>query len=112
MNKATGKAITGLAYLRQRLADVFNTERGSLVGNRDYGSKLDDLVDRNIDNAFAMRAFARVAQAVLHEPNGLHDLKLKALTLSQSDDNTATISLKGIWNDQAVNVTAPLGIAS
>lgn len=111
MSKTTGQTVRDLAYLRQRFADAVMTERGELVGARDYGMRLDDLLDRNIDNDFAMRAFARVAEGIQHEPNGLADLKMQSFSLDVSADHAATVVIAGRWQRQDVTLRSPLMVA-
>lgn len=108
MNKQTGQTIRDLAYLRQRFQDAVMTERGELVGARDYGMRLDDLLDRNIDNDFATRAFARVAEGIQHEANGLTDVKMQSFSLDVGSDHTATVAIGVRWQRQDVTLRSPL----
>ena len=108
MNKNTGQAVRDLAYLRQRFEDAVMTERGELVGARDYGMRLDDLLDRNIDNDFAMRVFARVAEGIQHAPNGLTDLQMQSFGLDVDKEHTATVTIGGRWRRQDVTIRSPL----
>ena len=108
MHKTTGQTVRDLAYLRQRFEDAVMTERGELVGARDYGMRLDDLLDRNIDNDFAMRAFARVAEGIQHEANGLTDVKIQSFSLDVGSDHTATVVIGARWQRQDVTLRSPL----
>ena len=112
MNKKTGQVVRDLAYLRQRFADAVMTERGELVGARDYGMRLDDLLDRNMDAEFAMKVFARLAEGIKHEPNGLFDLTLQRFTLQVGKDNTATVTITARWQKRDVTLQAPLRTAA
>ena len=108
MNKTTGQTVRDLAYLRQRFEDAVMTERGELVGARDYGMRLDDLLDRNIDNDFAMRAFARVAEGIQHEANGLTDVKMQNFSLDIETENTVTVVMVARWQRQDVTLRSSL----
>ena len=108
MNKTTGQTVRDLAYLRQRFEDAVMTERGELVGARDYGMRLDDLLDRNIDNDFSMRAFARVAEGIQHEANGLTDVKMQSFSLDIAKDHTVTVVIAARWQQQDVTLRSPL----
>ena len=112
MHKKTGQTVRDLAYLRQRFEDAVMTERGELVGARDYGMRLDDLLDRNIDNDFAMRAFARVAEGIQHEANGLTDVKMQNFSLDLAQDNTVTVVIAARWQRHDVTLRSPLKAAA
>lgn len=79
MDRKTGRLITGVAYLWQRLADVVATPVGSLVERRDFGSRMFEMQDRNVDQSFYMDAFIRLAEAINNPVNGLDDFKLTTM---------------------------------
>ena len=112
MHKDTGQTVRDLAYLRQRFEDAVMTERGELVGARDYGMRLDDLLDRNIDHDFAMRVFARVAEGIQHEANGLTDVQMQSFSLDISKDHTATVAIAARWRRQDTTLHSPLMVTS
>jgi phage baseplate assembly protein W len=97
MSRETGKLITGLEYLKQRLGDVINTELGSLVGARGFGSRVPELVDRNVDSSFRMNAYIRLAEALANSENGLDDFKLSEMSFSNNEENQTEILLVGDW---------------
>lgn len=106
MNKETGEAITGVAYLRQRLQDVINTPIGSLVGRRDFGSRLYEMLDHNIDESFRMNAYIRMAEAIADPANGLDDFKLTEMLFAKGDAAHIEITLTGVYlvNNQSVTM--------
>lgn len=97
MDRETGKLITGLPYLRQRFFDALNTPLGSLVGRRQYGSRLYEMIDRNVDDTFRMDVYIRVAEAVANPANGLEDYRLSEMTISKTADNHISIFVTGVW---------------
>lgn len=75
--------LTGPDSARQRLRDALATFRGSYPFLRDYGSLLGELVDRQTDAGFEAGVYARVAEAIVHPPNGLEDVALQEVRLYQ-----------------------------
>lgn len=104
MIKQTGKAATGITYLRQRFADALSTRKGDLVAERGYGADIDDLVDDNVDDTFRMRLFGRVAAAIQNPINGLIDLTLKQLQLNEYKDNTVEIVALCEWQHAEISL--------
>ena len=51
MSRESGKPLTGTQHLRQSVADILSTRKGTRVMRRDYGSNLPDLVDRPINKS-------------------------------------------------------------
>ena len=95
MDKRTGKLITGVPYLRQRLEDVINTPLGSVPGARGFGSRLYELVDRNLDSDFYMTAYENLADAVADPVNGLDDFRLSNMLVSRTTANHYTFQITG-----------------
>ena len=106
MSKATGGTITGVAYLRQRLEDVINTPLGALVGRRDFGSRLYEMLDHNIDSSFRMSAYVRLAEAIANPANGLDDFKLTEMLFELKDAGHIEITLTGDYlvNNQTITM--------
>ncbi|MDE1464788.1 hypothetical protein [Spartinivicinus poritis] len=92
----TGKNTTGLAYLQQRIQDALNTPIGSLVGHRDYGSRVYELVDRNVDPGFYMQAYIRLAEAINNPVNGLNDIKLTTMAITRAEEHQIELTLQFI----------------
>lgn len=51
MSKASGQPLTGTEHLRQSVADILSTRKGTRVMRRDYGSDLPELIDRPTNQA-------------------------------------------------------------
>ncbi len=78
MDRTTGKPLTGIDHLRQSILDILSTRIGSRVMRRDYGSRVAELIDAPVNNAFAVALYAAVAEALdKWEPR----FKLKKLIL-------------------------------
>lgn len=63
MHRTTGAALDGLDHIRQSMADIVATPIGTLVGRRDYGSLVSDLIDQPMTGANILRIFAAAALA-------------------------------------------------
>lgn len=82
MNAQTGAAIAGVDHLRQSIADILGTPRGTRVARRDYGSDLPELLDQPANDVGRLRIFAATALALLRqEPR----LRLTRVALSAAD---------------------------
>ena len=64
MNALTGRALRGLAHLRQSIAIILTTRLGSRVMRRDFGSRLFDLIDSNMSGAGLSEIYASIADAL------------------------------------------------
>ncbi|EJV5951065.1 hypothetical protein ACOV11_24945 [Vibrio natriegens] len=101
----TGKTIGGLDYLRQRITDALNTPLGSLVGARDYGSRLNEVVDRNLDQSFEMLCYVRVSEAIANPRNGLEDFKLTEMNATPLGNGQIELDLEGVLTYNGEPVT-------
>jgi phage baseplate assembly protein W len=92
-DSTTGKAIDGMAHLRQSIRDILTTPLGSRVMRRDYGSRLFMLVDSPLGPA-TRAAFTAATSAALKkwEPRFAFD-SLELATSSPS--GRVTIYIKG-----------------
>lgn len=100
MDRVTGRLIGGIPYLWQRLSDVISTPIGSLVGRRDFGSRLFELLDRNVDSEFHMDAFVRLAEAINNKANGLDDFRLLTMRVEVVASNHIELFLNGLLYEQ------------
>ncbi|MEB0012573.1 GPW/gp25 family protein [Glaciimonas sp. Gout2] len=105
MHRSTGRALTGLAHIRQSLADILTTPIGSRVMRRGYGSEVPDLIDQPLHGATTLRIYAATAHAVrLWEPR----INLTGLQLQRDADGKATLLLDGVAAEQSVQLTVPV----
>lgn len=94
-DRNTGRLISGVPYLWQRLSDVIATPIGSLVGRRDFGSRLFEMLDRNVDSGFYMDAYVRLAEAINNKGNGLEDFRLSTMRVDQPAPHHVVIYISG-----------------
>lgn len=106
MCRDTGRMVDGIDSLRQRLTDCLSFSKGSLVGARDYGAGLLDLLDRNITPSFSMDVFVVVTEAINEPVNGLGDFRLDGVGISEVGENHVELSITGIWvpNNEVVTL--------
>lgn len=74
MNASTGKTISGIDHLRQSIIDILTTPIGTRVMQRDYGSRLYQLVDSPINSATLVQIYAAAVEALsIWEPRFVVD---------------------------------------
>lgn len=93
--RETGQVIGGIEYLRQRLIDALETELGSLVVERGYGSRLHELIDMNNDPNFEMECYVRVVHCIANPKNGLDDFRLQTMEVVAREPAQVTLNLVG-----------------
>ncbi|ACS52125.1 phage baseplate assembly protein GpW2 [Bartonella grahamii as4aup] len=94
MDRTTGKSLTGIDHLRQSILDILSTRIGSRVMRRDYGSRVAELIDAPVNNAFAVALYAAVAEALdKWEPR----FKLKKIDFKMVDAGQVSLSFEGIY---------------
>lgn len=94
-DRQTGQLIGGLDYLRQRITDALETQKGSLVIERQYGSRLHEVIDLNIDQNFEMECYVRIADAIANPKNGLDDFRLTDMTVTPQGGGKVSLDLFG-----------------
>lgn len=105
-DRNTGRLISGVPYLWQRLSDVIATPLGSLVGRRDFGSRLFEMLDRNVDSGFYMDTYIRLAEAINNKANGLDDFRLSTMRVDRPAPAQVEIYISGqlLVDGQALDV--------
>ena len=63
-NSQTGKALDDLEHVRQSIRDILTTPLGSRVLQRDYGSRLFELVDSAMNGGGVMAVYQAVVTAL------------------------------------------------
>ena len=91
-NAMTGKELTGIAHLRQSVADILTTPIGTRVMRRDYGSRLWELVDAPLTPGALSEIYAAAAEALGRWETRLRLTRVKA---SRTDAGRVTIDLEG-----------------
>lgn len=72
----------GIEHLRQSVADILTTRKGTRVMRRDYGSELPALVDRPINGQLEIDLYAETVLAIdTWEPR----LKVKSVGITKAE---------------------------
>lgn len=92
MDRTTGKTLSGIRHLRQRIADVLTTPIGTRVMRRDYGSRIFELIDNPTNERFKVEMTMAVYEAFNNPVNGLFDVVLNGATIHAdiADGNSVT----------------------
>ncbi|PCI85780.1 MAG: hypothetical protein COB24_11985 [Hyphomicrobiales bacterium] len=86
----TGKAITGKAHLRQSISRILFTPLGSVIMRPDFGSRLFELIGKNLDDYLQLEIFVATAEALEKwEPRIL----VKRVQFERSDLGVAILTL-------------------
>lgn len=64
INAGTGKAMAGVAHLKQSIRDILTTRIGTRVMRREYGSRLPELVDNPMGEELKVELIAATAEAL------------------------------------------------
>ena len=64
LNPGTGRARSGIDHLRASIQDILTTPVGSRVMRREYGSRLFELVDNNLNALTLAQIYAATADAL------------------------------------------------
>ncbi|ATO57131.1 GPW/gp25 family protein [Bartonella sp. 1-1C] len=94
MDRTTGKPLSGIDHLRQSILDILTTRIGTRVMRRDYGSRIAELIDAPVNNAFAVALYAAIAEALdKWEPR----FKLKQIDFKMLEAGQVSLSFAGIY---------------
>lgn len=92
IDATNGKALSGVAHLRQSIAVLLSTPIGSRVMRRDYGSRIFDLIDAPMNRATLLDLYAAVADAIERwEPR----FRLREVLATEAQPGKVTFSLTG-----------------
>lgn len=69
MHRSYGTSLDGMDHIVQSMTDIVATPIGTLVGRRDYGSRIPDLIDQPMTPANILRIFAATALALARWEN-------------------------------------------
>jgi len=90
----TGKALTGIAHLRQSVADILSTPIGSRVLRRTYGSQLFQLIDSPMNRSTVMDLIAATADALQRWETRIN---LTQVTVASSRPGAVTLDITGVY---------------
>lgn len=85
--------IEGVAHLRQSVRDILETPIGSRVMNREYGSRLFELLDDPTDQRFMVDVYAATAEAIRRWEPRFH---LERVRLVEMRPNGPVFDLHGV----------------
>lgn len=102
INKHTGERVSGIAHLRQSIADILSTRIGTRVLNREYGSRLPSLIDAPVNADTSLEFYAATAEA-LHrwEPR----FTLKNVRIASLTDGVLALNLTGEYLPDGKQIT-------
>ena len=101
MNSNTGRALSGLAHIRQSIDDILTTPVGSRLMRRRYGSEVPELMDQPLNSATVLRIYAATAYAIrLWEPR----ISLTGLQFETGEAGAAALILDGVADGQSVQL--------
>ena len=108
MNVHTGKIIiSDRAHLEQSLVDILTTPKGSRVMNRDYGSRLFELIDSPITGEIEF--YVATAEAIeAQEPR----FKLRRVKLALAGPGHVALTLVGDYLPSRELVTVTVEVRS
>lgn len=99
MDRQTGLPLSGLAHLRQSIADILTTPQGSRRMRPEYGSLLRRFVDLPATAGWRSAVQAEVSRAIGRwEPR----LKLESVRVTAVLDGQITFELKGEYQGDSV----------
>ena len=89
---ATGRHLSGIAHLRQSVADILATPIGTRVMRRDYGSRLYRLVDAPLNPALLVQIYAATAEALARwEPR----IEVTSVAATTAQSGRVSLTLEG-----------------
>jgi len=104
INATTGKALSGVAHIKQSIRDILTTRIGTRIMRRDYGSRLPELVDNPMGELLKVELFAATAEALVKwEPRFRLD---RVYLESAGEDGRITLTLEGriLLNNEPVRL--------
>lgn len=91
---ASGQALDGVQHLKQSIRDILTTPIGSRVMQREYGSRLFELLDRPTSEDFAIALYARTAEALAKwEPR----FRLERVQIENIVEGQVSLRLEGVY---------------
>ena len=93
MNASTGASLSGLAHLRQSVRDILTTPIGSRVMQREYGSRLFELIDAPTNAGTIADIISATADALARwEPR----IKVKKVEVNAVQVGQITVTIYGV----------------
>ena len=97
MDQHTGRKLSGLEELKQRINRLFKTRKGALLLRREWGSNMPDLIDAKVTDDFRLDIYAESAATLADPANEIYDeFKLHRTVLSGDLENgEVAVDLEG-----------------
>lgn len=107
MDRNTGKQLDEMAHIKQSVADILQTPKGSRVMRREYGSQLFELFDRPMNSVLIMQIAAASVMALKQWESRIEVLRFRP----QFDPNhpnglTADIEAITTQNQTKLNIAS------
>ena len=94
MDASTGRSISGDEHLRQSIADILSTRKGTRLMRPEYGSRIPGYVDQPLSRSTIVDIVAETAQALaLWEPR----IRVNKVTPSQGEPGGLILDIKGVY---------------
>lgn len=101
MNATTGRALGGLAHLRQSIATILTTPIGSRAMRRDFGCKLFERTDSPLNGELIAEIYADVVDALFkYEPR----FEVSKVSVISINGGHIILDLEGIYKPTGENV--------
>lgn len=110
MSRETGKPITGLEHLRQSIADILTTPRGSRRMRPLYGSELPRMVDLPVTKGWVSAVQAEVASSLASRRDaagreyGEPRIRLRSVKVHAIDDGRISFTLIGEYLGETISL--------
>jgi phage baseplate assembly protein W len=94
LDATTGRALSGIEHLRQSIADILQTRRGTRVMRRNYGSDLHALIDAPLNRQTVVKLIAATAEALaIWEPR----IALSRVIVQASEAGRVDLEIQGTY---------------
>ncbi|WP_163834739.1 phage baseplate protein [Spartinivicinus ruber] len=105
IDRTTGKTLAEIPQLKSRLQQVLSTPVGARIKRRAFGSRVPDLLGRNVSPEAALKAQVYTLEALINPANGVLDFQCQVCRVTvNSDNNGFAIYLHGLWQDQLITL--------
>ena len=91
MDAQTGRALDGVAHLRQSITDILTTPIGSRVMRREYGSRLPALIDAAVTPGRLIDLYAATAEALARWEPRIKLTRVRAASVNARGKTHVTI---------------------
>lgn len=110
MNRETGQPLAGLDHLRQSIADILSTPRGSRRMRPLYGSEIPRMVDLPVNAGWVSAIQAEVATALASRKDaagreyGEPRIRLRSVRVVAVEQGRVSLVLTGEYNGNPINL--------